>query len=202
MRSSGALGRNERIYVFLLASCVCYSQTASGQSKRMSTPSTHGRNFTLSYTSVGGPELAPGLQTRHTSLAINGEDRSVFLEQHRSESDEAGAPIGTFHMVADAEPLQKLLEYADRERLADLAPPTRGGPGTSVMTIRLEEGARRIEKTLTSGDIPQIRQLEYFLYQLNQIMTTAKRSPYQAVRVTLTPDTVARRFLLGSIRAP
>jgi hypothetical protein len=199
MQSSGALHRNERICWLLLVSCGCHAQTAPrpAQSKRMSTPSPHYRAFTLHYTSTGGPELAPSLHERQTSLTINGADGSVFLEQHRSESDEAGAPIGTFHMAADAEPLQKLLEYADKERLADLAPPTRGGPGTSVMTIGLEEGARKISKTLTSGDIPQIRQLEYFLYQLNQIMTAAKRSPHQAVRVTVAPDTTSRRFLVS-----
>jgi hypothetical protein len=159
--------------------------------------STARRAFSLNYTSVGGPAMAAGLHERQTSLAVKGEDGSVFLEQHRSESDEAGAPVGTFRAVSDAEPLEKLLEYADKEQLANLAPPARGGPGTTVMSISLEVGTRKILKTLTSGDIPQIGQLEYFLYQLNQIMVAVRKSPYQAVRVAVAPDTASHRFLVS-----
>ena len=183
----------------MLVSCGCQSQTATrpAESKRMSTPSTRGQPFTLTYTSSGGPELGPSLYERQTSLTIKSADRSVVLEQHRSESDEAGAPIGMFRLAADPESLQKLLEYAVEERLGDLAPPARGGPGTSVMTIALEMDDRKISKMLTSGDIPQIGQLEYFLYQLNQIMFAARQAPYQAVRVTVAADLPAHRFVVG-----
>lgn len=197
MRFSGALRRNERILGFLLTGCMCLAQTEPRPPKRMTTPSPRGRTFTLLYTSEGGPELGAGLHERQTLLTIRSEDGSVFLEQHRSESDAAGAPIGTFRMVSEADPLEKLLEYADRERLENLAPPSGGGPGATVMEIRLEEGNRKIAKTLTSRDIPQIGQLEYFLYQLNQVMTAVRRTPYQAVRVTLAPDTASRRFVVG-----
>src|SRR4029077_10290118 len=95
------------------------------------------------------------------------------------------------------ESLQKLLEYAMEERLVDLAPPARGGPGTRVNTIALEVDDRKISKKLTSGDIPQIGQLEHFLYQLNQIMFAARQAPYQAVRVTVAPDLPAHRFVVG-----
>ena len=188
-----------RICWLMLVSCGCQSQTAPrpAESKRMSTPSTRGQPFTLTYTSTGGPEFGPRLYERQTSLTIHSGDRTVLLEQHRSESDEAGAPIGIFRWTADPESLQKLIEYAVKERLEDLAPPTRGGPGTSVMTIALELDGRKISKTLTSADIPQIGQLEYFLYQLNQIMFAARQAPYQAVRVTVARDLPAHRFVVG-----
>jgi hypothetical protein len=163
----------------------------------MSTPSTRGQPFTLTYTSTGGVELGPKLYERQTSLIIHSSDHSVVLEQHRSESDEAGAPIGIFRWAADPESLQKLIEHAIEERLEDLAPPARGGPGTTVMTIALDLDDRKISKTLTSADIPQIGQLEYFLYQLNQIMFAARQAPYQAVRVTVAPDLPAHRFQVG-----
>ena len=69
----------------------------------MSTPSTRGQPFILTYTSIGGAELGPKLYERQTSLSIHGADRNVVLEQHRSESDEAGAPIGIFRWAADPE---------------------------------------------------------------------------------------------------
>src|ERR1700680_286673 len=140
----------------MLVSCGCQSQTATrpAESKRMSTPSTRGQPFTLTYTSSGGPELGPSLYERQTSLTIKSADRSVVLEQHRSESDEAGAPIGMFRLAADPESLQKLLEYAVEERLGDLAPPARGGPGTSVMTIALEMDDRKISRMVTNGGHP------------------------------------------------
>jgi hypothetical protein len=199
MPCSGGLRRNEKIVWFLLVGGIWHAQSVQrpDQSKPMSTPSARGRLFTLNYTSAGGPAMAPGLHKRQTSLTIKSGDRSVSLETHRSESDEAGAPIGTFRMVADAAELQKLLEYADKERLEYVAPPARGGPGTSVMTFGLVEGHRRISKTLTSGDIPQIGQLQYFMYQLNRIMYAATQHPYQAVRVTIASEAGSRRFLVG-----
>ncbi len=99
----GRCTRSKGVFWLLMAGCLCQEQSPGGppaqsqgppaQAKPMSTSSARLRPFTLTYTSVGGPALGPGLSQRQSSLTVKSQDRSVFLEQHRSESDAPGEPV-------------------------------------------------------------------------------------------------------------
>ncbi len=194
MLFSGASFRNEiAAGIFLWNAFCCYGQIRPERTK------TGGRGvsgFTLDYSSVGGPELGAGVHERESHLRLDSGKQEAVLERHRSESDSGGEPIGTFRAQLPADAFSSVLEYANKERLAELPKSTGGGPGKSAMTVRLEQQNSVVTKTLTSGDIPLLGQLQYFFYQLNRISTALMQHPVQAARVSVAAGDGSRYFNL------
>jgi hypothetical protein len=142
--------------------------------------------FTLEFCTKGGPNLGQEVNEIDSCLKLNSRDHSAFLEKHRSQSDKAGEPIGTFRAQFPDEDFKKVADLVQREKLADLPAPTQGGPGASVLTLKFGQGQTKIDKMLTSRDINLIEQVDGLLFELNRLAALLDEHPLQAVKTELT----------------
>lgn len=160
----------------------------------MGTTTVSGQAYKLEYSLYGGPELGAGVHQREWSLKLDSADGSAFLEKHRSDSDAAGEPVGIFRAQLPPEKFWMLFQLAHRVRLPELAPGGADGPGASLMTLKLEQGETRVEKSFSSRDIAALEQLEPLLEELSRILGAMNNSPVAAIRTMVAYAPRERRF--------
>jgi hypothetical protein len=152
--------------------------------------------FLFEYSSIGGPELGSGVHERESHLRLNSADHLALLEKHRSDSDAPGEAIGLFRAELPADTFLRIRDLVSKTRLAQLGPPARGGPGTSVITLKYKEGNNEIQKQFTSLDTGLIQQVEDLIFEVVQILVVLNRSPEQAVQVSVSRDPASPSFSL------
>jgi len=150
--------------------------------------------FVFEYSSVGGPELGQGIHERESHLRLNSADQSAFLEKHRSDSDAPGEAIGTFRARLPADAFARVRNLVTTTQLAQLKAPNRGGPGSSLITLRYEEGDTKIEKSFTSFDTGLIAQVQGLISEIVQILVVLNRSPERALQITVAQSPSAPSF--------
>ena len=144
-----------------------------------------GKNFLLEY--VVESAIALGVDSREISsrLVIRSDSRQAFLEKHRSESDSAGEAIGTFQSEVSDKVLTNILAKANRTIVPALPPARGGGPGSTVITLRFEEGERKIMRTFTTGDMNILSVVEELLSALAQLSGQLEAHPLCALQTAI-----------------
>jgi hypothetical protein len=142
-------------------------------------------DYTLEFCTLAGPQFDNGVHERHSCITLNSRDRTAAHDKHRSQSDEAGEPIGEFRAILPAETFDTVLRLVRSERLADLPAPSRMGPGVSLMTLAFRQGATTIEKTITSREMASIEKIDGLIAELGRIYGTLDHSPLRAVRASV-----------------
>jgi len=144
-----------------------------------------GEPFLLEYLVEGQEVLGVNLRKICSRLVIRSESRQAFLEKHRSQSDRAGEPIGTFQADLSDQILASLLGNATTTIFAEL-PSARGeGPGSSVITLKFEQGARKITRTFSTGDMTILSVVENLLIALDQLSGQLERHPLCALQTAI-----------------
>jgi hypothetical protein len=166
-----------------------------------STAAVAGQGYKLEYSSHGGAELGQGVHEREWVLKLDSTEGSAFLEKHRSDADQEGEPIGIFQGQLPPETFGMLLQLTQQVRLAELPPAAGGGPNISLMTIKLEQGKTRLEKSFTGRDFAALNQLGPLLEELNGILGGLNNSPVSAIRplVAYKPREYRFEFAIANI---
>lgn len=162
-----------------------------------STAAVSGQGYKLEYSSYGGRELGPGVHEREWVLKLDSTEGSAVLEKHRSDADRAGEAIGLFQGQLPAETFGMVLRLTQQVRLEELPPPAGGGPNVSLLTVKLQQGETRMEKSFTSRNVPALNQLRPLLEQLNGIHGGLTNSPVCAIRTVVAYEPRENRFQWG-----
>jgi hypothetical protein len=156
-------------------------------------------DFVFKFCSRGGPELGSNLQKRDSCLVLRSASRTISLEKHRSESDSEAEPIGLFEMKLDEPRLKKIAELIVSAPLGEKKTTEGGGPGVSILEFRLEGRDQRLVRTITSRDIPGIKELEPLITELNDLLFDLDEHPVAAIRASIQQmkDRGSEYFLLS-----
>jgi hypothetical protein len=141
--------------------------------------------YKMEYSAYSGRELGVGVHEREWKLKLDSSEGTVQLEKHRSDADQAGEPVGLFQSQLPAETFVRLRQLAAQVRLAELPPPSGGGLGVALFTIKIEQGTARLEKPFTGRDMAAMQRLRPLLDELNRIYSAMNNSPVAAVRAVV-----------------
>ncbi len=145
-----------------------------------------GSGARVEYAIEGGAEIAPGIHEIETSLRIRLDLGDAFLEQHQPSSEEGGEPLGTFKALLPAELLSRLRSASSDATLWSLPPSTGGGgPGSSVIRVRMSSDGVARELQVPSRDIDALGKIDPLLAILNDAVTETMAHPFQAVRLSV-----------------
>jgi hypothetical protein len=133
--------------------------------------------------------MDPGIHEIETSLRIRLDSGDAFLEQHQPSSAEGGEPLGTFKGLLAAELLSHLRAALGDATLWSLPPSTAGGPGSSLIRIRMSSDGVARELRVSSRDIDALGKIDPLLAILNDAVTDAMAHPFQAVRIIVRSQT-------------
>jgi hypothetical protein len=139
----------------------------------------------VEYAIEGGVEMAPGIHEIETSLRIRLDSGDAFLEQHQPSSEEGGEPLGTFKALLPAELLSRLRSALTDATLWSLPRSTAGGPGSSLIRIRMASDGVARELQVPSRDIDTLGKIDPLLAILNDAVTETMAHPFQAVRFSV-----------------
>jgi hypothetical protein len=142
--------------------------------------------YRIEYATEGGPELGPGLHETETSLRIDLAAGTAFFERRQPISTEGGDPVGTFSLSLSPEWRVRLHQLLDNLDMGSIPPGTAGGPGVSLIRLRVTR-ARRTEASLSSRDIPTLERLEPVLSALDDLGAAVSEHPLQAIRLEVHP---------------
>jgi hypothetical protein len=106
--------------------------------------------FSLEYSIEAEGAVGTDLSRIKTTLLVRGSIRQAALEKHRSQSDQAGEAIGTFQAEVSEQELANLRAKAHATIVPALPPRDGMGPGSSIITLKLQEGAT-LEVVLKPG---------------------------------------------------
>jgi hypothetical protein len=148
-----------------------------------------GNGSRVEYAIEGGPEMGPGLHEIETSLRIRLDSGDAFLEQHQPSSAEGGEPLGTFKGPLPAELLSHLRAALGDRALWSLPPSTAGGPGSSLIRVRVSSDGAAHELRVSSRDIDALGRLDPLMAILNDAVTETMAHPFQAVRFSVRSQT-------------
>ena len=127
-----------------------------------------GGDYTLEYTVRAMPGMGE-LQRIDTTLRIDSAKRTAWLEKHRSQSDRAGEPIGTFGGELSEKLIGDILAAVRKAKLDDLPPRSGRGPGSTIITLKFQRGGEKTEAVFSTGDMEILDALEGLLDELNQL---------------------------------
>jgi hypothetical protein len=130
-----------------------------------------------------------GIREIETSLRIRLDSGDAFLEQHQPSSEEGGEPLGTFKALLPAELLSRLRAALSDATLWSLPPSTGGGPGSSLIRIRMSSDGVARELQVPSRDIDALGKIDPLLAILNDAVTETMAHPFQAVRFSVRSQT-------------
>jgi hypothetical protein len=155
-------------------------------------------DFVFTCRSRGGPEIADGLAERESILRVEGRRGIATYEQHRSESDSNGEPIGRFEAPLDPTAFGRLRSVLDTGILDQLGPTSGGSFSSSLITYGFEAGGKHVQKVLSSGDHDQLTRLGPLEDVLNGILPVLFQHPRAALRVDVRriAETGGERFEL------
>jgi hypothetical protein len=139
----------------------------------------------VEYAIEGGPEMGPGIHEIETSLRIRLDTGEAFLEQHQPSSAEGGEPMGTFKGPLPAELLSHLRAALGDATLWSLPPSTAGGPGSSLIWVRMSSATGARELRVSSRDIDALGKIDPLLAILNDAVTETMAHPFQAVQFSV-----------------
>jgi hypothetical protein len=145
-------------------------------------PVSDAGTYRIEYATEGGPELGPGLHETETSLRIDLATGTASFERRQPISTEGGDPVGTFSLALSAEWRTRLHHLIDNLDLQSIPPGTAGGPGVSVIRLRVTR-AQRAEASFSNRDIPTLERLEPVLSALDDLGATVAEHPLQAIRL-------------------
>lgn len=129
--------------------------------------------------------MAPGIHEIETSLRIRLDSGDAFLEQHQPSSEEGGEPLGTFRARLPAELLSRLRSASSDATPWSLPPSTVGGPGSSLIRIRMSSDGVGRELQVPSCDIDALGKIDILLEILNDALAETMAHPFQAVRFSV-----------------
>jgi hypothetical protein len=188
--------------VLALLSPACAQQThQSGEitmpNSQNSAPSSIAEPFSLEYSSSGERLLGENLQKYSSVLRLNSEDCVAFLESHRSQSDEPGEPIGIFQAKIADDFLASILEKIKKTNLDKLPPRTGDGPGSTIITLKFQQGDHKIEQVFSTGDMGILETVRDLLDALDAVSVQVIQYPLAALKVSLrTEEQPPRHFIL------
>jgi len=160
-----------------------FGETDMKLNSKISSSETNARLFTLEYRAVSGPQLGENIYEEQRILRLDRKDNTAFLEKHRSASDKAGAPIGTFRARLSNELFEQVFELVYKVGLANIPSPTQGEMATSVMTLTFEHGQTKMKKVFNDADTSLLERLGPLLQKLRQITAELEKNPESAVKI-------------------
>lgn len=160
------------------------SPTERESSSSTSSPAA-GEPFVLEYSVESGRPLGTGVRKISSRLIIQSERRMAFLEKHRSQSDRAGEPIGTFRDELPESLLARVLDRAIKTVVPEPPSARGGGPGSTVITLRFEQGARKVERIFNTGDMAILAVMADLLTELDQIGDQLSSHPVCALKASV-----------------
>jgi len=152
--------------------------------------------FSLEYSVEAEGAVGTDLSRIKTTLLVSGDIRQAFLEKHRSQSDQAGEAIGTFQAEVSEQDLANLRAKAHATMVPALPPRDGMGPGSSIITLKLQEGATKTTRTFSTGDMAILSVVEGLLEALDGLSGQIAHHPRQAVQATLASERHPLRFVL------
>lgn len=141
--------------------------------------------FVFTRTSRGGKPMPGGLRQRQSALRVDFAAGVVTYEQHRSDADTGGEPIGTFRVPLSPECRRGLLAALESDALQGLGPTSGGELGSSLLTYTFERGGTTIVKTLSTGDRAQLQRVAALENELQGLWAEVFRRPVAAVRAEI-----------------
>lgn len=160
-------------------------------------PSSTTAPFSFEYTSTGQRLLGEEMQKYHSALRLNSENRTAFLERHRSQNNQPGEPVGTFQAKIADDFLATILERVREAHLDELPSRTGDGPGSTVITLKFQQGDHRIEQVFSTGDIGILDAVHNLLDALDAVSAELIHYPLAAMKVSLEPEEpFPRHFIL------
>jgi hypothetical protein len=135
------------------------------------------------------PALGPATPIARPSLQMSRANcdhtpmRVCRGTQIRGET--GGEPLGAFRMTLPPSLSARLRDEIGRSKLDQVPPATQGGPGTSVLRIRIARGSVNQEAAFSSGDIAIIESLQPMLTLFNEISGLVSSHPYRAIIASL-----------------
>lgn len=142
--------------------------------------------FVLEYKTAEGETLGDDLQLYQSLLRIDHNEGTVFRETNRVTSDIAGVPIGVFSKSAPESFFQDVQRLVDRAKLEKLPPPSGGGPGIALLTLKYELQETYICKHVPSRDFEALEQLDEILNQLGDIARDLEKSATAALSLSVS----------------
>ena len=139
----------------------------------------------VEYEWKSGASLGVGLQERQRTLVIDEKSSSVTYEQHRSESDAPGEAIGIYLMPLHSTLIGEVIAVIHSLKLTELRPTTGGGPGVSLMTLRVQDKATHFEKNITSQDFELLSKLESLIDKFQGIQGDALQHPISVLKASV-----------------
>jgi hypothetical protein len=152
--------------------------------------------FILEYSIEAEGAVGTDLSRIKTTLLVRGDSRQAILEKHRSQSDQAGEAIGTFQAEVSEQALANLRAKAHATIVPALPPRDGMGPGSSIITLKLQEGATKTTRTFSTGDMAILSVVEGLLEELDGLSGQLARHPRQAVQATVAYQRHPSRFVL------
>jgi hypothetical protein len=137
----------------------------------------------IEYAIEGGPELGPDLHEIETSIRIDLATGMAFLEQHQPSSEQGGEPLGTFRAPLPPPLLTQLRTALAAVDLGALPPSTAGGPGSSLIRIKVVSKGSSREVQIPSRDIDALEKIDPLLSLLNDSVSATLEHPFQAIHL-------------------
>lgn len=139
----------------------------------------------IEYEWKSGPTLGVDLQERRRTLVIDEKSSTVTYEQHRSESDAPGEAIGIYKMSLPATLPNEVMAVLNLLNPQALRPTTGGGPGVSLMTLRVRDKATHFEKNVTSQDFELLSKFERLMDRFQGIQAAALQHPVSVLKASV-----------------
>jgi len=142
--------------------------------------------FVLEYSAEGLRPLGAGLRKISSKLVVRSERREAILEKHRSPSDKAGEPIGTFRAELVEGLLAGLLDSATKTIVPEWPRGRGGGPGSTVITLKFEQGDRKITRVFNTGDMEVLTAVGGLLAELDALSGQLNSLPLCAIKASVS----------------
>lgn len=140
----------------------------------------------LEYSSLGGAELGLALHEYETSLRIDLNTHVAFLEDHQPSSDRGGEPLGSSRAVVPVELAHQLREVLGDTHLSEV-PRSKRALGRSYIRLKRTTGGSSTEAVFSNRDLDVRRGLGPLMQTLDDIVSFVAETPYQAIRLSLSP---------------
>lgn len=142
--------------------------------------------FVLEYRTEEGPMLGDDLHEYQSVLRIDHNEGVLFRETFRSSSDGAGVPIGVYSMKPPDSFFQDIQDLVDRAKLEKLPPPSGGGPGVALLTLKYEFQEKYVCKHVPSRDFEALKQLEELLDGLQEVAQALEAHARTVMRMSIS----------------
>lgn len=139
----------------------------------------------IEYEWKGGASLGADLQERQRKLVVDEQSNTVTYEQHRSESDTPGETIGIYKMPLPPTLTGEIMAIVNALKPEALRPTTEGGPGVSLMTLRVYNKSNRFEKNVTSRDFELLSRFEPLIDKFQATQLQILQHPVSVLKASV-----------------